>query len=160
VSDDAAPRVVFDTVALLQAALNVTGPAGACLDVIDEVRATWYACPSTRRECERVLRDPTVRAKNPSLTDAKIDAFLARLDDSAIAVPDPPIVMSLARDPDDEIVLNLAIEVGAEFLVTRDRDLLDLMDASRPDGDEFRRRFPELRIVDPVAFLQAIRERE
>jgi putative PIN family toxin of toxin-antitoxin system len=31
------------------------------------------------------------------------------------------------RDPDDEAVINLAIEAGARYLVSRDKDLLDLM---------------------------------
>ena len=58
----------------------------------------------------------------------------------------------LPRDPDDEVFLNLAIQSDAEFLVTRDRDLLDLMDDS-----EFCSQFPHLRIVAPVGFLEAVR---
>lgn len=60
------------------------------------------------------------------------------------------------RDPDDEPYLNLAIEAGAEFLVTRDRDLLDLMRWDREEGRTFQRRFPKLKNVDPVTFLKLI----
>jgi hypothetical protein len=40
--------------------------------------------------------------------------------------------------------------------VTRDRDLQDLMDESTPEGQEFRRRVPDLGILDPVAFLRLV----
>jgi hypothetical protein len=40
-------------------------------------------------------------------------------------------------------------------LVTRDKDLLDLM-----NDHAFRQRFPALTILDPVAFLKAIASRE
>lgn len=63
------------------------------------------------------------------------------------------------RDPDDEPYLNLAIEAGAQFLVTRDRDLLDLMRANTEEGRDFQRRFRELKILDPVAFLKEIEQR-
>jgi len=58
-----------------------------------------------------------------------------------------------ARDPDDEPVLNLAIHVKADYLVARDKDLLDL-DRDR----DFRLIYPFLRIVTPEALLQALAE--
>lgn len=44
---------------------------------------------------------------------------------------------------------------NATFLVSRDKDLLDLM-----NDPDFRGRFPDLSILDPVAFLQEIRKRQ
>jgi hypothetical protein len=35
-------------------------------------------------------------------------------------------------------------------------DLLDLMDPTKPESPEFQTRFPQLRILDPVAFLLEI----
>ena len=55
------------------------------------------------------------------------------------------------RDPDDEPYLNLAIAVSADYLVTRDNDLLDLMQDSA-----FRVRFPSLTILDPVTALRLL----
>ncbi len=60
------------------------------------------------------------------------------------------------RDPKDEKYLNLAIQAEAQYLVSRDRDLLDLMDEKRPDGKEFGRKFPDLTILDPAAFLREL----
>jgi predicted nucleic acid-binding protein len=74
-------------------------------------------------------------------------------------VPNPPPYVGYPRDPDDEMVINLAIHVDAEYVVTRDKDLLVLMDETRPEGRFFRKRFPGIAILDPVAFLQALREK-
>jgi len=67
-----------------------------------------------------------------------------------------PKRFELLRDPDDEPYLNTAIAAGAEFLVTRDRDLLDLMDRTTREGRDFQTRFPRLTILNPVEFLKAL----
>jgi predicted nucleic acid-binding protein len=54
--------------------------------------------------------------------------------------------------------LNLAIEARADFLVTRDNDMLDLMQWEREEGREFQKRFRGLKIIDPAAFLKEIEE--
>lgn len=53
--------------------------------------------------------------------------------------------ITLARDPKDEPYLNLAAHSQADYLVSRDRDLLE--------ADAIAKKMPTLRIVDPVAFL-------
>ena len=47
-------------------------------------------------------------------------------------------MFSLARDPDDEPYLNLALTANVDFLVPWDKDLLDLM-----QDEDFRTRFPQ-----------------
>ncbi len=58
------------------------------------------------------------------------------------------------RDPNDEPFLNLAIEVEADYLISRDPDLLDLMKWEKEEGRTFQQRFRFLKIVTPVEFLQ------
>ena len=67
-----------------------------------------------------------------------------------------PRRFELPRDPEDEPYLNAAIESGAQFLVTRDRDLLDLMNLDTKQGRDFQFRFPQLKILNPVEFLEAL----
>jgi predicted nucleic acid-binding protein len=67
-----------------------------------------------------------------------------------------PKRFELPRDPDDEPYLNLALEAGAQFLVTRDRDLLDLRRWDTSEGRDFQSRFPQLKILDPVTFIKEI----
>jgi predicted nucleic acid-binding protein len=83
-------------------------------------------------------------------------SIVERLRQSATLVPVVPGHFLYPRDPDDEHVINLAVESGARYLVTRDKDLLDLMDENRPEGRDFRQRFPNLTTLDPVAFLQEL----
>ena len=65
---------------------------------------------------------------------------------------DVPTVYRFERDPKDEPYLNLAIATHAPFLVTRDHDLLDLM-----QDDASRKAYPGLTIIDPPAFLAQVR---
>lgn len=55
------------------------------------------------------------------------------------------------RDPNDEPILNLAIQVKADYLVERDRDLLDLGQSAY-----FRLLFPFIKIVDPLVFVEEL----
>ena len=59
--------------------------------------------------------------------------------------------VTLPRDPKDEPYLNLAIVAVANYLVSRDKDLLDLM-----QDQSFREHYSDLIILDPVAFLKVI----
>ncbi|MBS1787431.1 MAG: hypothetical protein JST85_06915 [Acidobacteria bacterium] len=52
--------------------------------------------------------------------------------------------------------LNLAIEVEADYLISRDPDLLDLMKWEKEEGRAFQQRFRFLKIIAPVEFLQVM----
>jgi predicted nucleic acid-binding protein len=94
---------------------------------------------------------PKVRRKLPALTDESVEAFLRNVLGRATMLSVVPEVFRLERDPKDERYINLAIASGATYLVTWDRDLLDLM------GDEgFRHRFPHLTILEPPALLRLL----
>lgn len=154
------PGVVLDTGVILQAGLRPTGPAGRLLSLLDQDLFTLYVSEDGIAEYEDVLTRPSVRAKNPRLTDRLAVAIVDRIRSCATLCPAPPDHFQYPRDRDDEHILNLAIETKAQYLISRDRDLLDLMDQNRPEGRAFKERFPALRILDPVAFLQVIAPRE
>lgn len=46
-----------------------------------------------------------------------------------------------------------------DHLISRDKDLLDLMSWKKDEGREFQKRFPFLRIVTPEDFLLAVENR-
>jgi len=96
---------------------------------------------------------PRLRAKFPALTPQAVQAFLADVLRQAHSITDVPKAYCLPRDPKDEKYINLAIASGARYLVSRDKDLLDLMNEQTPEGRDFRRRFPDLRIIDPPTFV-------
>jgi predicted nucleic acid-binding protein len=103
-----------------------------------------------------VLSRPKIQDRFPQLTDDRIAAFLARISNLAIAVKDVPSVFRYERDPDDEPYLNLAIAAKADFLVTRDHDLLDLSREIDPEGRRLRAKAPQLRILDPATLLRSM----
>ena len=102
-------------------------------------------------EVRDVLVRPRIRAKNPAITDDSVAAFCRRVEQVALRIDPVPALLTLARDPDDEPYLNLAIAVSGDYLVTRDNDMLDLM-----QDPAFRARYPTLMILDPMALLQRL----
>ena len=55
---------------------------------------------------------------------------------------------TLSRDPKDNVFIATAIAAKAKFLVTNDRDLLDI--------DEAKKRTLRFKIVTPTEFLQLL----
>src|SRR5438552_520526 len=135
------PVAVFDCMVYLQAAARAQGPARACLRLAEEGRLRLVISPATRSELQDVLNRPKVRGKFRSVTDEAVAVFLGDIDRVTTSVGAVPTVVVLPRDPKVEPYLNLAVAVGARYLVTWDKDLLDLM-KDTPDGKDFRSRFP------------------
>ena len=68
-------------------------------------------------------------------------------------ISDVPRVFTYERDPKDEPYINLALAAGAAYLVSRDKDVLDLAKPSNPEGERLRERTTHLKILDPITFL-------
>lgn len=144
-------KIIYDAGVVLQATLQPSGPAGKALRLLDRDEITGFLSGRVREEYADVLYRPSVRAKNPHVTDERVQAVLEWLDQEMTFILHPTRVIEYPRDPKDEPVVNLALTVQADYLVTRDKDLLDLQKSR-----DFRLLFPFLRVVDPVAFLNAM----
>ena len=86
----------------------------------------------------------------------QVEAFFAAIEVFATLLDGFPEVFNYKRDPDDAHYVNLALAADARLIVSRDKDLLDLMVSANADAVQFRYRFPDLRITDPAAFLLEI----
>lgn len=150
-------RAVFDCMVFLQGAARRGSPSGACLILVELDAIELCVSQEIMAEVRDVLARPRVRQKFPALTDEIVDRFLAALEERTVVVSNVPRVYHFERDPKDEPYINLAIASKVSYLVSRDNDLLDLADASTPDGQRLRNQAPNLRILDPVAFLAEIR---
>ncbi len=150
------PLAVFDTVVLLQAAANPDGPAGRCLRLVADSKLTLVMSAEGMAEITDVLSRDKVRRKFPQLSTSAVGVFLAGLRARARIVADVPAVFVYQRDPDDEHILDLVIAASVRFLVTRDRDLLDLARPESTEGTALLRLCSGLLIVDPVALLKAL----
>ena len=152
--------MVFDCNILLQAVARKTGPAAACLRLAEEGFVQLRLSEEILTELAGVLRRPTIRARYPELTDEIVDDFLKGLRSTAEITSYVPKRFSYPRDIDDESYLNLAIEAEANYVVSRDKDLLDLMTGYSDECKEFRQRFRSLAVIEPIEFLTAVRRHQ
>ncbi len=142
---------VFDCNVFVQALLNSRGPAFACKELADNGTITLFLSAEIIEEVKEVLSRPKLQQRFSALTPERVDAFLQDLVNQAVLLTDVPALFSYERDPKDERYVNLALAADAQHLVTRDKDLLDLM-----KDEAFRQRFPDLIVLDPVVFLGKI----
>jgi putative PIN family toxin of toxin-antitoxin system len=86
-------------------------------------------CPALLAEVEDVLGRPRVQKRiEPELSQR----YLATIRRIADVVSDPAEVESITRDVDDDYLVALAREHGADYIVTGDKDLLEWPDQRPP----------------------------
>ena len=158
--DDPRPRVVFDCMIFLQATANESGPAAALLRLVDRNLLSLFVSREILDEVRDVLSRSKIRKKNPDITSERVDALITRVSEKGAIVDAVPHHFSYVRDPRDEKYINLAIDVEADYIVSRDRDLLDLMTGYTDECKDFRRRFRSVKIIRPVEFLKSVEPEE
>lgn len=152
--------VIFDTVTLVQSLINPKGPAGKCFTYFEQGKISVAMSRDTLAEVRDVLSRSHLRDRFRQLTDAKIAGLVELLLYKGYYLRRVGKHFTYPRDPNDEPYLNLAIEVEADYFVSRDHDLLDLMKWEQEEGRAFQRRFRFLKIVTPVEFLKALESQE
>ncbi len=150
------PRAVFACNVFLQAVAQPNSQAAACLNLAENKLARLFVSEWTLAELEQVLKRPKIRTHFVTLTDETVSLFLKRIQETGRIIRSIPRKFVFARDPDDEPYINLAIAAEADYIVTRDKDLLDLMTGHNDECKEFRQRFRPLKIVGPGEFLHAL----
>ncbi|MFN0278593.1 MAG: putative toxin-antitoxin system toxin component, PIN family [Pyrinomonadaceae bacterium] len=105
-------------------------------------------------EIREVMNRPELSAKYKSASELTTEKFLEGLAKKSRYYRSVPRHFAFARDPDDEPYINLSVEGNADYLVTRDSDLLDLMTNHDLESKQFRQKTRPLKIVDPVEFLK------
>lgn len=151
---DPIPRAVFDCMVFLQGAARPASPATACLKLAEDGLIELCLSATILAEVKDVLTRPETQQRFPALTAIEVEEFLAKIGAYALTYVNVPEEFRYARDPKDEPYINLALVARANYLVTRDTDLLDLMNTAIAVGGSFHFKYPFLTILDPVAFLQ------
>jgi putative PIN family toxin of toxin-antitoxin system len=153
------PRVVFDCMVCLQAAAREQSRAAACFRLAENHFVQLFISRAVVKEVEDVLSRDYIRAHFQTLTDESVKTFIERERYAAEFVRTVPRHFNYERrDVKDEPYINLAIEVQAHYLVSRDDDLLDLMKWNREAGREFQKRFRTLQIVAPEEFQRVMEQ--
>lgn len=115
-------RVVFDTNVLV-AAFAADGLCAKLLRRANKREFALVLCPIIFEELERAL------GKKLDATKEEIRKAIALLREISVMVektPPGPGPARKVRDPDDDLILACAVAAKADFLVTGDRDLLEI----------------------------------
>ncbi len=118
-------RVVLDTNVLVSATISPEGASARILQVWrdgDIELATSFPLLS---EFKTVLSRPRIQKHQWMRTD-EIDALQNDLQDAAIVGSGERLVTVIEDDPDDDWVLNAALETDADLIISGDPHLTDL----------------------------------
>jgi putative PIN family toxin of toxin-antitoxin system len=128
------------------------GPAGLCFDAVIAGSVELYISRFVLAELADVPSRPEVAAKL-KLTPLTTKRFLEVLCSYAHLLETPVAIFSGCRDPDDDLYVNLALSLPNCFVVSRDKDLLDLVRESNPARNALLALRPEFRILTPPGLL-------
>lgn len=147
------PAVVFDCNIYIQIVLNPRGTAKSYYDLVDKGEIELFVSQAVLEEVADVLSRPKIKKLVPALTAEMIDEFLQNLVSKAVIIKNIPEEFEYKRDPDDTIYINLAIVIPADYLISLDKDLLDLMKDKYKESREFMKLYPFLKVIPPKELL-------
>jgi uncharacterized protein len=140
-------RVVIDTTVLVSALLKFV-PGGVSHDLLEFAAQRKFELVLSNdilEEAARVLLTNERNRRRYRYSDAEIVGFCKELARIGTVIEDVPEVTGVVRDLNDDKIIACAIAAGAEYLVTRDKDLLSLGEYER------------IVMIKPEAFLHMLR---
>jgi putative PIN family toxin of toxin-antitoxin system len=151
------PRVVLDTVVFVQALISGRGPSAGVIERLNRGEFVLLLSDALLSEIREVPLRVELTRRYSQLTPARVNAFVDDVASLAVMLSPTTRAFPLPRDPDDEVLIDLAVAGGAEYLVTWNaRHLTYLMRQDTDEGREFCSRFPGLQILSPPEFLSAL----
>ena len=152
-------KTVFDCNIIWQSFFFGNGVSAKCKKLVDDDIITLFLSPETLEEMREVMTRPEFLAKFESVTETMIEKYLEQLAKKSVFIRSVPQKFKFSRDEDDEPYINLAIQSEADYIVTRDNDLLDLMTGYDAESKEFRQKTRPLKVVEPLEFLKIVEEK-
>ena len=143
----------------LQGLISESGVAVDCFELFENGLVELFVSEEVLTEIQDVITRPKLQAKYSRLTDERAEKLLEILRTKATIIKDVPPVFSYTRDPKDEKYINLAVAASADYIVSRDTDLLDLMTGFDNDSKKFRQNFKPLKVIQPLEFLNIVEEK-
>lgn len=139
------PRLVFDSVTFVSAFITPNGLAAELLRLCGE-QADLYTAEEILTETRRVLLEKPHLRDRFSYSEAQVERFIEMLRADYTVITSLLSLQRVTRDPEDDMIIACAVAADADYIVTRDRDLLDL-------GE-----YQGIRIVSPEVFIAFLRE--
>jgi len=135
---------VLDTNTLVSAIINTTSSvASEIYQSAKEKRFILITSPLILTELYDVLqRDRIVKLHKRSPEELQV--IMQELINVSYVVPGT-IKIELVRDPDDDKIISAAVEGKANYIISRDKDLLDLIE------------YEEIKIISPEQFIRLLR---
>jgi putative PIN family toxin of toxin-antitoxin system len=117
-------RVVLDTNVIVSGVLSSLGASNTILQAWRSGRFQLITSAPLLSELEDVLARPHITRRS-GFSPAEAAALVQAIGDTAIVVS-PTEHITLVRDPDDNRLLEAAGAVEAEYLVSGDKEVLDI----------------------------------
>ena len=113
-------EVVADVNVFVSAALSGAGPSAQLVTAMRDTRLSVVACRGLLTELGDVLRRDRFRRY---LSLEEVDEYVVEIEGLCRMVNDPDRVPEVLRDADDDYLVALASESGADAIVSGDLDL-------------------------------------
>ncbi|MBE0503817.1 MAG: putative toxin-antitoxin system toxin component, PIN family [Desulfuromonadales bacterium] len=140
-------RIVIDTNLFISALLKPGSNPDIILRSVKEEKVLLLMSVTICQEISRVLFYPKIR-KRLIASDHELENFINLLSSVAIMTPGTLDLPLLEADPDDTKYLVCAVEGHADYIVSGDHHLTDLV------------LYRGIRIVTPVDFIQILSPRQ
>ncbi len=116
-------RAVCDTVVFVRALISPKGRWGRLLFELSD-RYVLILSPAIITEILDVLHRSSLRERFPQIDDIAVDRALAIIEEAEVVEPDERL--TVCRDPKDDKFFECAVAGGAGYIVSEDRDVLDV----------------------------------
>ena len=134
------PRVVVDPGVFVAALISRTGTPARLLRHWLDGAFDLLVAPAVLTELAEVIAREKLRRH---FTLRQANAFVALLRERGVDIPDPEYVEARTRDPADDYLLAVAESGSADVVVSRDKDLTELVD-------------PPVLVLTPAEFLERL----
>jgi putative PIN family toxin of toxin-antitoxin system len=114
-------RAVLDTVIFVRALINPHGRWGRLLFDLSD-RYVLVLSPEIVREILDVLHRSSLRERFPQIDEVAVDRALAIIESAEVV--QPKVRLTVCRDPNDDKFFECAVEGGARYIVSEDKDIL------------------------------------
>ena len=105
-----------------------------------------YTAEKILQEIRHVLlAKPHIRNRY-DYTTIEVDVFVAYLQEISTIIEQLPEISIIERDPKDDMIIACAVAASADYIISRDKHLLDLG------------RYQDIQIVTPEDFMQMLRD--
>lgn len=117
-------RAVLDTVVFVRALINPNGRWGRLLFELSD-RYVIILSPDIIKEILSVLYRSALRERFPAMAEpAELERVLSLLEQAEVVERDQQL--AVCRDPKDNKFFECAVAGGADYIVSEDRDILDV----------------------------------